>query len=439
MKKQLSLLIASALLISLFNDQAFANSQITDISTHWAKTDVRQSVEWGFIKGYGDGTFKPDNPITRAEFTTALVQALNLKLSTNPSVFVDDNNWAETYIQTAIENKLIHANEYKDLRFDPSRKITRQEIAVMTVRALDKAKDAEDQGFWNSILSKLTDLTNVDEQFRGYVKIANDLGIVKGYADGSFGPNKTATRAEAVVMVIRTLEKLPNPPVRTIKPEQPSVDKDRFGRTIRTTNLPKNYKDYPYIVASIPNEMYEMPYSKRGLPSRMTSAQLYKNVPEFTDENVDVWMERISKYYDLIFNVDYRTIDGNWEKKAYEYIHKGANEDYLKKQLKEYREWVQKNQIVIEGWLKPEPTMVYSSFGGYNVRSEFEFKIVSFKQNKNLLYDPFADGMTLNKGVTYKGYADIEISAHMMGDWGQSLRISNLASVFLNNKSNLPK
>lgn len=432
MKKIISTLLLSLVLLASYSGFVLANTAhitFTDISSHWAEASIKKSAELGFINGYGDGTFRPEDPITLAEFTTALVGALKLPISKKSSVFVDDNNWAEPYIETAIENNIILTDEYDNLKFMPSKNITRQEIAVMAVRALDKANEVGDQDFWKEISSKLTDLAEVDVKFRGYIKIANELGIVNGYPDGSFGPEKTATRAEAVVMVLNTLDKLPV--------SDPVVKKDRLGRVIRTTDLPSNYKDFPYILASIPNSMYEMQHPLHGHENSrtMTSAQLYASVPEFTPENVDLWMERIKKYYDLVLNVDYKTIDENWEKDIFEYINKGVNEDYLKKQLKEYREWVQQNEIVIKGSLVPEPTMIYypGLGGAYYVRSQFQFKVISFKENKNLIYDSRAEYHPLKKGVDYKGYADIEISTNVSGDWGPTLRISNTASLFANN------
>ncbi|MEB3103041.1 S-layer homology domain-containing protein [Ferviditalea candida] len=448
MKKIISTLLLAVLLLVSFNGSVLANTAhitFTDISSHWAEASIKKSVELGFINGYGDGTFRPENPITRAEFTTALVGAMKLPISKKSSVFVDDNNWAEPYIETAIENNIILTDEYDNLKFEPSKNITRQEIAVMAVRALDKAKEAEDQGYWKKIFSKLTDLTQVDEKFRGYIKIANDLGIVNGYLDGSFGPKKTATRAEAVVMVLNTLDKLPETDQtgqadQTEQQDQGNVQKDRLGRVIRTTDLPSNYKDYPYILATIPNEMYEMkyPYSNPDVTKRRVSSKLYSTEPQFTDENVDIWMERIEKYYDLVLNVDYRTIDENWESEAFEYINKGVNEDALRRKLKDYREWVQQNQIVVEGSLKPEPTMIYDAgFGGFFVRSQFDFKITSFKENENLLYDDLINYQKLKKDVEYKGYTDIELSTnHSGGNWGSTLRISNTASLFKNNIMN---
>lgn len=425
MNKTVCIVLMMTMLLTAFNVKAFANVRLSDISTHWAKADVERSVQLGFINGYEDGTFRPNNTITRAEFTSALTRALNISATKETSVFVDDNNWVEKSIQAAIENELILTDEYDDLKFQPSKNITRQEIAVMLVRAMDKAKEAEDKGFWAKLFSRFTDLTQVDEQFRGYVKIATDLGIINGYGDGSFGPNKTATRAEAVVMVLRTLDKM-----------QTEVATDRLGRAIRTTNLPSNYKDYPYILASIPNEMYEMkyPFNGQGTSTKMVSTELYKNVPEFTDKNVDLWMESVRKYYDLVLNVDYRTIDENWEKEIYQYISLGLNEDVLKRELKEYRQWVQNNQIIVEGWLEPEPTMIYKpGFGGYYVRSQFQFEIKSYKENSKLLYDALAGSKTLKKGVEYQGYADIHIGTNVGGYWGPTVKVINDVSLFFNN------
>lgn len=425
MKKSVSLMLLLAMLFTTINATALANTQLSDISKHWAKSDVERAVQLGFINGYENGTFKPDNTITRAEFTKSLVAALKLPLSEKSSVFTDDNTWAEPYIQTAIENELILVDEYSNKKFEPSKNITRQEIAVMSVRTLDMQEKAEDKRIWRALFTKLTDLIQVDEKFRGYVKIANDLGIVRGYLDGSFGPTKTATRAEAVVMVLRTLDEMN---------DDSAVQTDRLGREIRTTNLPKNYKDYPYILASIPNEMYEMQYPTSRAGRSQTSSVLYATYPEFSGENVDLWMERVRKYYDLVLNVDYRTIDSSWETEIWEYISQGVNEDYLKKELKSYREWVETNQIVIEGWLESEPSIIYhDGWGGFHVRSNIQFEIISFKENKNLIYDSRANNVTLKKGKVYKGFSDIELGTNIGGDWGPTLKVMASASIFSNN------
>ena len=61
---------------------------LTDISGHWAENNIRELVALGAIGGYPDGTFKPDNNITRAEFVTILVKAFALRAKTG-HVFAD--------------------------------------------------------------------------------------------------------------------------------------------------------------------------------------------------------------------------------------------------------------------------------------------------------------------------------------------------------------
>lgn len=178
---------------------------LTDIANHWGRENISKGVQLGFIKGYTDHTFKPDNTITRAELTTALIGALKLTPSTHSTVFTDDNNWAEGFIQAAIENGIIKPEEYSNNQYFPDQNITREEMAIMTVRALKLDQTATNSIEVSKIQTNLTDLSQVNEKWRGYVVLANNLGVVKGYEDHTFQPNQTATRAEAVTMILNML------------------------------------------------------------------------------------------------------------------------------------------------------------------------------------------------------------------------------------------
>ena len=73
---------------------------LTDITGHWAYEMINKLVGMGCISGYPDGTFKPDNAITRAEFTVVLVKAW--AESTGGPLFTDTTgHWAKDYIETA--------------------------------------------------------------------------------------------------------------------------------------------------------------------------------------------------------------------------------------------------------------------------------------------------------------------------------------------------
>lgn len=221
---------------------------------------------------------------------------------------------------------------------------------------------------------------------------------------------------------------------------------DQWGRLIRTTNLPKNAKDYPYILADVPNEMYEMkyPFSHPDVKERAVSAEMYASWPEFKKENIDIWMDRLKAFGALWLNVDYRTIDDTWAEKVAE-VQSDGNVGKLKAAW-EYVDWVKDNQIVIEGYLDPEPSMIYrDGFGNYYVRSKFRIKFNHFKQLKTLVYDTWFPGemklendtwvpndTPFEKGQWYEGYSDIAMGTNVGGNWGKTLKVSANVSLFFN-------
>lgn len=214
--------------------------------------------------------------------------------------------------------------------------------------------------------------------------------------------------------------------------DDPSVKLDPYGRKIRTTNLPSNAADYPYILEDVPNEMYEMKYLSEFPERAKNTSTLYRTIPEFNKENVDIWMERVRKHFALYLNADYRTINQNWGDELYSYRIQAI---YEQPQIEKYVSWVKTNEIQIEGYLDPEPSMIYSSGWGYFVRSKYKIRVLNYKQNSNLLYDEFYDIVApkFEKGVWYEGYTDIEIGTNVGGPyWGDTLAVINNVSMFDN-------
>ena len=164
----LSLFLALCLLFSTAPAQA-ASAGYSDIpSGHWSEESVVRATELGLFQGVGDGLFGRGQPITRAAFVTALA------------------NGAVTATSRT---------------FRPTDNITREEMAVMLVRALGYASLA---GTASGYSSPFTDMTTN----RGYITIAYDLGIVGGVGDGRFAPDQAATREQAAAMLVRVYDRL---------------------------------------------------------------------------------------------------------------------------------------------------------------------------------------------------------------------------------------
>ncbi|MDF2936269.1 MAG: pectate lyase [Paenibacillaceae bacterium] len=172
-----------------------ASASITDIANHWANATIAKLVNEGVIAGYPDQTFKPDRSITRAEFVKLLVAAFDLQQKSG-KVFSDTaGHWARDYISVA--NAYGIADGYSDTEFGPDDRITREQMAVMVVKAAKLASAAGEAAF--------TDKTDLSSWASSGVFTAKNSGIIDGYTDGSFKPKGSATRAEAVTIIVKAL------------------------------------------------------------------------------------------------------------------------------------------------------------------------------------------------------------------------------------------
>ncbi|QSZ27580.1 S-layer homology domain-containing protein [Aceticella autotrophica] len=182
-----------------------------DINGHWAEETITKLADMGIVSGYEDGTFKPDNKITRAEATAILVRALKLSHGTEKDLKFADNVaipiWAKGVVAAAAKEGLVKGYPQPDgsVTFEADRPISRVEIAAIIVRVMEKK-------IGKAIPStlKFIDNTAIPEWGKTSVGIAVSKGIVVGYPDNTFRADNPVTRAEASVMVFRLLEILGN-------------------------------------------------------------------------------------------------------------------------------------------------------------------------------------------------------------------------------------
>ncbi|MNO27134.1 Arabinogalactan endo-1,4-beta-galactosidase precursor [compost metagenome] len=173
-------------------------SGFSDIFGHWAEANIKRAVSEGIVKGYTDGTFKPNATVTRAEFAVMLMNALKptgkgVELGFKDSIPV----WAEQSIAQALEAKIIRG--YEDGTFRPAASITRSELAVMITGAAGVE-------FTTGSSTGFTDESQIPAWAKDAVAAAKKLGIVSGRNGSLFAPNETATRAEAVTILMNLLQ-----------------------------------------------------------------------------------------------------------------------------------------------------------------------------------------------------------------------------------------
>jgi hypothetical protein len=177
----------------------------TDIRGHWAEQEITEAASFGWVSGYPDHSFRPEDPVTRVQFITMLVQALQLENRDTLTVYKDADhipNWAHHQVNTATAAGLIQG--YLDHTFQPERKITRTEIIVMLLRSFQFM--TEEQPPEDLSETTFTDDGQIPLWAKNAALITKQLGIVQGRNGNRLEPNQLATRAESVVMILRLLE-----------------------------------------------------------------------------------------------------------------------------------------------------------------------------------------------------------------------------------------
>ncbi|MFH5186250.1 NEAT domain-containing protein [Paenibacillus sp. TAB 01] len=176
-----------------------SSNGLQDIQDHWAKASIERAIALGIVNGYEDGTFRPDGEVSRAEFTAMIGRALKLQNSGDELSFADKDripDWVKPTLAQAVEEGII--SSYEDSTFRAERKITRAEIAVMIVRALKLPLDEAAE-------LPFADASDIPDWAKAQVAAAHELGMINGRENNLFAPNESATRAEAVTLILAML------------------------------------------------------------------------------------------------------------------------------------------------------------------------------------------------------------------------------------------
>ncbi|MEC0241424.1 S-layer homology domain-containing protein, partial [Paenibacillus dokdonensis] len=165
-----------------------------DINGHWAAKQLQEWVDKGDLNGYGDGSVKPNQSITRAEFISLVNRMFGYKDIAQIS-FTDlpAENWAYADIAKAVSAGYIQGYENNTIR--PSANVTRQEAASMISKVLDLQAGQPDS------LNQYKDAKQIAAWSKDSVSAVISKNIMHGYTDGTFSPQKNLTRAEAVVLL----------------------------------------------------------------------------------------------------------------------------------------------------------------------------------------------------------------------------------------------
>lgn len=176
--------------------------QFTDLDLHWAKDFVLSMAMQDYVRGYGDGSFKPNDPITRAQFAVIAARSINPapRVTTRDFNDVPATHWAKAAIDQVVSGGFLVGDASG--KFYPDQKMTRLQLVQALVAGLSLS------GGNANNLSKLTDRARIPASDQNMVATAIQNRIVVNFPDvNQFTPTREATRAEVVAMINQALSR----------------------------------------------------------------------------------------------------------------------------------------------------------------------------------------------------------------------------------------
>jgi hypothetical protein len=172
-----------------------------DINKHWAEQYINKLVEMGIVKGFQDGSIKPDSLLTRAEMAVIIVKTRGLATVDKPeNKFADDAKipaWAKPYVYAGFKAGIIKG--YEDKTFRPSGILTRSEAVVMIMKAFEQKESSAKLNF--------KDANTIPKWAEGYTTGAYEQKLINGYKeDNTIRPFNKVTRAEAFTIIAKGLD-----------------------------------------------------------------------------------------------------------------------------------------------------------------------------------------------------------------------------------------
>jgi parallel beta-helix repeat protein len=173
---------------------------LSDIAGHWAEQFILGLYNAGAIGGYPDGTFKPDDKMTRAQYAALLTKALNPEVKRDAATFKDvpEDFWGYVAVQTAYKSGFISG--FPDNTFKPTDNVQRAQVIVSLVNGLELSGGTAES------LTKFSDRTSIPEYAKEEVATALTKQLIVSYPSADkLEPTRDATRAEVAVMIYQAL------------------------------------------------------------------------------------------------------------------------------------------------------------------------------------------------------------------------------------------
>jgi DNA/RNA endonuclease YhcR with UshA esterase domain len=181
--------------------------KFVDIDKAWNRTEIEELAAKGIIKGYKDGSFKPNATGTRMQFLLMLTRGLGITTDTAYDGRFKDisvNHVDRAVVMAAIEAGIIKGKTANT--FAPNEPVTREQAAIMIKRAMDHLNVKPEVLDTSKKINSFKDINKISSEAQGDIEFLLQANIISGKPDGSFDPKGSTTRAQIVKMLHKALE-----------------------------------------------------------------------------------------------------------------------------------------------------------------------------------------------------------------------------------------
>ncbi|MEK4876223.1 S-layer homology domain-containing protein [Bacillus sp. FSL W8-0102] len=316
MRRRMLLIMMFLLIFSAAVPPQPSRAASDDISGITLEKEMRDLIARGIISGYGNGSYKPGQKVTRGEFAKFIASALNLDMTNTSNVFKDvsTNSALAPGINAAAKVNIIKGRT--DGTFHPDDTITRKDMALMIKRAIQYLNVPLETGS-----TKFTDISTLNDEYKTAIAEIAQANIIHGYQINGqlkFQPNNEATRAEAAAFISRVLafvEQYNNKPAPVKNPYETAVVSNHevkpTGNSYKTFNDAKNTVDAGQSDAVTYNG--RVVYMKSGIvvPDRAT---LKSTINLYSDSNLKTGYTYVSTAATYSSEMKYITSTENYVK-----------------------------------------------------------------------------------------------------------------------------
>ena len=215
------LLVLALCFVMIFSCGVLAADEepvFSDVGDHWAKDAINEMYTYGIVKGYEDGTYRPGNIVTRAEFAVMLDRVLTTPVEVSaddaaelPFTDVPKDHWAYDAILNLWSQGII--NGMSETVFAPNAPIIRQDMAKLLYEADLASEDLELVADQSKNIAKFDDVGEISKYAVDGMTYAYQTGVFNGDTENMIRPLDNATRAETAQVLFNTIDAWQNPPL----------------------------------------------------------------------------------------------------------------------------------------------------------------------------------------------------------------------------------